>query len=61
MQFLNNAFQTEILKFKKNKMALIGFAVTISIPIQLILKSISIDKTKIDYDRFYASKFSVAY
>lgn len=52
MQFLNNALQTEILKFKKNKMALIGFAVTISIPIH---------KTKIDYDRFYASRFSVAY
>lgn len=30
-------------------MALIGFAVTISIPILLILKSILIDKTKIDY------------
>lgn len=49
MQNLNNAFQTEILKLKKNKMALIGFAVTISIPILLILKSILIDKTKIDY------------
>ncbi len=44
-----NAFQTEILKLKKNKMALIGFVVTISIPILLILKSILIDKTKIDY------------
>lgn len=30
-------------------MALIGFVVTISIPILLILKSILIDKTKIDY------------
>ena len=49
MQNLNNAFQTEILKLKKNKMALIGFTVTISIPILLILKSILIDKTKIDY------------
>ncbi|MFQ4410849.1 hypothetical protein C4Z44_17370 [Clostridioides difficile] len=46
---MNNAFQTEILKLKKNKMALIGFVVTISIPILLILKSILIDKTKIDY------------
>lgn len=46
---MNNAFQTEILKLKKNNMALIGFAVTISIPILLILKSILIDKTKIDY------------
>ena len=46
---MNDAFQTEILKLKKNNMALIGFAVTISIPILLILKSILIDKTKIDY------------
>lgn len=52
MQNLNNAFQTEILKLKKNKMALIGFVVTISIPILLILKSILIDKTKIDYNEW---------
>ncbi len=46
---MNNAFQTEILKLKKTRMALIGFVVTISIPILLILKSIFIDKTRIDY------------
>lgn len=49
MQNLNNAFQTEILKLKKNRMALIGFIATISIPVLLVLKSVLIDKTKIDY------------
>ena len=46
---MNNAFQTEVIKLKKNKMALIGFLITVSIPILLVIKSILIDKTKIDY------------
>lgn len=46
---MNNAFQTEILKLKKNKMAFIGFIITISIPVLLVLKSLLIDKTKIEY------------
>lgn len=46
---MNNAFQTEILKLKKNRMALIGFIVTILIPVLLVLKSVLIDKIKIDY------------
>lgn len=49
---MNNAFQTEILKLKKNRMALIGFIVTISIPVLLVLKSVSIDKVKIDYQEW---------
>ena len=49
---MNNAFQTELLKLKKNKMALIGFLATISIPILLVLKSALIDKTKIDYQEW---------
>ena len=51
MRNLNNAFQTEILKLKKNKMAFIGFIVTIFIPVLLVLKSVFIDKIKIDYHR----------
>ncbi|MCI9078863.1 MAG: ABC transporter permease [Lachnospiraceae bacterium] len=46
---MNNAFQTEILKLRKNGMAHIGFIVTVSIPVLLVLKSVLIDKIKIDY------------
>lgn len=46
---MNNAFQTEILKLKKNKMAFIGFIVTIFIPVLLFLKFVLIDKIKIGY------------
>lgn len=46
---MNNAFQTEFLKLKKNKMTFVGFIITISVPILLILKSLLIDKTRIDY------------
>lgn len=49
---MNNAFQTELLKLKKNKMALIGFVATISIPVLLVLKSLLIDKTRIDYQEW---------
>ena len=49
---MNNVFLTEILKLKKNKMALIGFASTISIPILLVLKSLLIDKSKIGYQEW---------
>lgn len=49
---MNNAFQTELLKLKKNKMAFIGFTATISIPILLVLKSILIDKTRIEYQEW---------
>lgn len=45
---MNNAFQTEILKLKKNKMTFVGFIITISVPILLILKSLLIDKTIIN-------------
>ena len=49
---MNNAFQTELLKLRKNKMALIGFASTVSVPILLALKSVLIDKSKIDYQEW---------
>lgn len=49
---MNNAFQTELLKLKKNKMAFIGFLSTISIPVLLVFKSLWIDKTKIDYQEW---------
>ncbi|POP34948.1 ABC transporter permease [Lactonifactor longoviformis] len=49
---MNNAFQTELLKLRKNKMALIGFASTVSVPILLVLKSVLIDKSKIDYQEW---------
>ena len=45
---MNNAFQTEILKLKKNKMTFVGFIITISVPVLLILKSLLIDKTIIN-------------
>lgn len=49
---MNNMFLTEIFKLKKNKMALIGFVSTISVPILLVLKSVLIDKFKIDYQEW---------
>lgn len=49
---MSNSFQTELLKLKKNKIALIGFITTISIPILLVLKSLLIDKTQIDYQEW---------
>ncbi len=54
---MNNAFQTEILKLKKNKMAFIGFMVTIFIPVLLVLKSVFLDKIKIDYQEWIQTVF----
>lgn len=49
---MNNAFQTELLKLKKNKMALIGFLSTIAIPLLIVLKSALIDQSKIGYQEW---------
>lgn len=57
MQNLNNAFQTEILKLEKNKMAFIGFVFTICIPVLLVLKAVFLDKIKIDYHEWIQTVF----
>lgn len=44
---MNNAFQTELYKLRKSKMALIGFCCVTAIPLLLLLKTIFIDKMNI--------------
>ena len=54
---MNNAFQTEILILIIYKMSFIGFIVTIFIPVLLVLKSVFIDKIKIDYHEWMQTVF----
>lgn len=49
---MNHAFQTELCKLRRNKLALTGFLATVSVPVLLVLKALLIDQTKIAYQEW---------